>query len=186
MATTYTIAPVVSELDIPIPEILAKYSTPEHPAQYLAVGTIVFNQQGQVLLIQRSASDTMGSLWEIPGGGCDATDPSVLFSAARELEEETGLQATRMLGAIGKGYNFTSGSGKWILKLNIIAEVGREESKNVRIDPNEHQDYVWASEEEVQHEKSGERNIPFTSAAQKDVVLQGFAWWRAQRAMSER
>jgi len=57
----------------------------------LAVRLILFNEAGEVLLLQRSrSSKTNPGRWELPGG---KIDPGEQFDAAlrREMLEETGL-----------------------------------------------------------------------------------------------
>ena len=40
--------------------------------------------------------------WEVPGGGVDDSDASILEAVAREVKEETGLSVTRVLGLVGR------------------------------------------------------------------------------------
>ncbi|KAJ0147322.1 hypothetical protein CTA2_815 [Colletotrichum tanaceti] len=44
----------------------------------------------------------------------------------------------------------------------------------VRIDPDEHADYVWASEEEVRRERVGDKEIPITNGQMARLILDGF------------
>ena len=59
------------------------------PAPTLGVSGIVFNNQKQILLIQRNQPPAMG-LWSIPGGKLEAGE-SLLEACRREIKEETGL-----------------------------------------------------------------------------------------------
>ena len=59
------------------------------PAPTLGVSGIVFNNQKQLLLIQRNQPPAMG-LWSIPGGKLEAGE-SLLEACRREIKEETGL-----------------------------------------------------------------------------------------------
>jgi 8-oxo-dGTP diphosphatase len=66
----------------------------------LAVRLLLFNDRGEVLLLQRSySSKTNPGKWELPGGKIDSGEP---FDAAllREIQEETGL-AVRLHHAAG-------------------------------------------------------------------------------------
>ena len=66
----------------------------------LAVRLLLFNDVGEVLLLQRSSSSkTNPGKWELPGG---KIDPGEQFDAAllREMQEETGL-AVRIHHAAG-------------------------------------------------------------------------------------
>lgn len=68
--------------------------TPLAPGDYhLAVTVTVVNSRGEVLLTRRSLEKTlMPGVWECPGGGVLAGETS-REGAARELLEETGIQA---------------------------------------------------------------------------------------------
>ncbi|KAK8144220.1 hypothetical protein G3M48_006151 [Beauveria asiatica] len=54
----------------------------------------------QTLLLCRAATDSYPLKWEIPGGSVDADDATLLDAVARELWEETGLTAARMVAPI--------------------------------------------------------------------------------------
>ena len=56
----------------------------------VTVARALVESAGRVLLVRRSAWDSMPGLWELPGGKIDGDEP-VLEGLARELDEETGL-----------------------------------------------------------------------------------------------
>lgn len=151
----------------------------------LGTGAVVFNRaRTAVLLVQRSASDSMPGLWEVPGGGVDDEDATVAHAVARELWEEAGLVARRV-GAVvptGEGgpleYVFLTRSRKIVAKFHFIVDADCDEDA-VRLDPKEHQAFVWATEEECEAEQTkGGMEIPFTRNEQKMSVLQA---WRMVR-----
>jgi 8-oxo-dGTP diphosphatase len=59
------------------------------PVPTLGVSGIVFNNQKQILLIQRNQPPAMG-LWSIPGGKLEPGE-SLVEACKREIKEETGL-----------------------------------------------------------------------------------------------
>ena len=59
------------------------------------VRVAAFNPTGHVLLIRHAYGDT--ARWRLPGGGIKR-DESPAVAAARELREETGLEATELRG----------------------------------------------------------------------------------------
>jgi ADP-ribose pyrophosphatase YjhB (NUDIX family) len=61
-----------------------------HPT--VAVGAIAFDGDGRVLLIQRGRPPGVG-LWTLPGGRVELGE-SLRDAVAREVREETGLEAT--------------------------------------------------------------------------------------------
>jgi hypothetical protein len=87
---------------------LAEHSDPRY--SYVAIGALVFDKlestKSRVPLLQRSAGDSMPSRWEVPGGGCDDIDESILHAVARELWEEAGLKATFIGQPIGSLHFF--------------------------------------------------------------------------------
>jgi 8-oxo-dGTP diphosphatase len=59
----------------------------------LVVARAVVERDGRVLLVRRSAWDTLPGWWELPGGKVDPRE-SAESGVARELAEETALVAT--------------------------------------------------------------------------------------------
>jgi 8-oxo-dGTP diphosphatase len=70
--------------------IMQNNNTHSLPVPTLAVGGIVFNNQKQILLIQRNQPPAMG-FWSIPGGKLEAGE-SLIEACQREIKEETGLE----------------------------------------------------------------------------------------------
>ncbi|OAP64290.1 hypothetical protein AYL99_00262 [Fonsecaea erecta] len=202
---TFTSHPSVSPFTVPYQTYIAGQPTPPGGLNYhyVAVGAHVFSRSPRptatnqttdndrddrtagddlrVLLVQRAAHDSAPLRWEIPGGACDLEDPSILHSVARELWEEAGLVATSIGPLVGQGHFFLSRSGKSICKFEFLVEVeGGDGSPagvlQVRLDPNEHANYVWATEEECREGRAKRENIElvFTTRQQKETLLEGF------------
>lgn len=181
-------------IQIHIPLSLQQYAIPlprfttAHP-KYAAFGTGAFIfHNNALLLIQRAATESSANLWEVPGGGSEPSDPTILHSAARETFEETGLRLTRFVRQFGKGQEFLLGKGELCLKLNFEIEVAEIHGSGHRgdhqhadgdegmepvettLDPEEHQAYAWASEEDVQKNR-----YPIVTEDQKVLLLEAFA-----------
>lgn len=176
--------PSLSPFQVPYKTYLSNLANDTKlPYHWIAVGALTFDSQDRMLLIQRASTDSMPDLWEIPGGGCDEEDPSIIYSVARELEEEAGLRAVLVGPQVNGGYVFPTGSGKIVCKLNFMVEVENGEnvdkddkgSIKVKLDPKEHQNYLWATEEQCKDEKVGDVEVKFTTAEQKLVILDAFA-----------
>ncbi|KAL8680132.1 MAG: hypothetical protein Q9186_003656 [Xanthomendoza sp. 1 TL-2023] len=128
----------------------------------------------RLLLLRRSATDTaFPNLWEVPGGSIDENDPTILHGLAREVFEETGLRLTRFVRLIGDGIKWTTYpqdvkstvTCQWFkLSFEIeVAEIGaftheQQQQEDVEgylnslpvdLDPEEHQEYAWVTEEEI-------------------------------------
>ncbi|KAK7426128.1 hypothetical protein QQZ08_007438 [Neonectria magnoliae] len=172
----FTFDESVSEWNVPGPQWLKDN---DKTWDAVASGALVFDAQGRILLIQRAASDSMPNRWEIPGGAVDPEDPSVLYGCARELWEETGLVLRHIRRVIPDGLDgrpgaiFTNRTGqRFFCKFSF--EVDVPEGQDVRLDPNEHQDFVWATEEMVTSQAIAERKIPLTNAIMVNLLRKGF------------
>jgi len=173
-STQFKIAPELSVFQISAEKLLSKY--PGIKVDGMATGVVVFNGD-KVLLVQRSSTDSMPNLWETPGGACDPEDSNILIGAARELWEESGLQVDAMTGQAGRPWFFHTRSGKNIVKYNFVAKAkGDASTGNIVVNlSHEHQDFVWATVDEVKSAKQGNKDLPFTSAEQKKVILDAFS-----------
>jgi hypothetical protein len=73
------------------------------------------------------------------------------------------------------GHVFTNRSGTRIFcRFAFDAEVPEGDHDKVRIDPDEHQAYVWATEEEAKAGRVGELDIPFTHTSARKLILSAF------------
>ncbi|KAF2213481.1 hypothetical protein CERZMDRAFT_90461 [Cercospora zeae-maydis SCOH1-5] len=175
----FTYHPSLSTFAVPPQTYLAMRPDPRY--SYIATGSFVFDNPEasapRILLLQRSETDSMPGRWEIPGGACDGGDASILHAAARELWEETGLKAVRIGPQVGEGEFFTSQSGKNICKFTFIVEVelGDKGRPAVKLDPEEHQQYVWATQREVEARSCGSMLLQFTTPDLETAVLASFS-----------
>jgi 8-oxo-dGTP pyrophosphatase MutT (NUDIX family) len=145
----------------------------------LCTGIVVFNPEGRVLLIQRAPHDSMPHKWETPGGGVDDDDPSLLHAAARELWEESGLVAVHFTRIVPEGSGqlmsdvFSNRTGKrFFRRVTLLAEV--DSCEHVVLDPAEHQDFVWATEDEVRQQRIGDRELIITHTSVQELLLGAF------------
>ena len=150
---------------------------PEANFSYIATSTLVLDTRiasnPRVLLLQRAASDEDPNKWEPPGGACDDDDQSILHAAARELWEEAGLQAARIGEPVGDPYFFTLSDGKKVCQFNFAVHVRTDSGtpSAARLNPEEHQRFVWATEGEVKAKKADGMNLDFTTGEVERTVL---------------
>lgn len=141
----------------------------------------------RVLLIQRALTDTAPGIWEVPGGTCDDTDPSLIAAVARELREETGLAARAALGLadIERAWQGRLAKVTFLVDVEGPRSTTEEPSSPqplsswnglVKLDPKEHSAFVWATEEEVRQDlvEGGQRLVWRRNAREKTTVLEGF------------
>ncbi|KAH6671981.1 NUDIX hydrolase domain-like protein [Halenospora varia] len=170
----FTSHPSLEPFTVPSQTYVTTYPSP-HP--FIATGALVFSPSPsspelKILLLQRALHDTLPGRWEIPGGGCDDDDRSILHGVARELWEEAGLEVVRVESIVGEEERFVSSSGKGVRKFNFL--VGVKEGAEVVLDENEHQNYVWASESEVKEGRVGSRELVFTKEGVRGLLVEGF------------
>lgn len=184
----FTLDPSLKEFTVSLKSYLASH--PEYDA--IGTGCLVFHTPPppsgtppHLLVQKRAAHDSMPGRWEIPGGGCDYEDESILHGAVRELWEESGLVAARVKARVGGEHVFFSRRGMRISKVNFMVEVeggAGEGPPEVRLDANEHEDYSWVTEEEARAGRKGEVEMMFTTRGQEEVIWEGF---RSQRGETE-
>ncbi|KAH7382559.1 NUDIX hydrolase domain-like protein [Phaeosphaeria sp. MPI-PUGE-AT-0046c] len=148
----------------------------QHPKYHmLCTGVVVFNGDGKLLLVQRAADEkAFPNMWEIPGGKIDDTDETLLHAAVRELKEETGLTATRVRRKVAE-FTFEDGRpGRPVVTwLKLIFEMEVEEM-HIALDPVEHQEYLFASEDEIVNDLVGDVKLVYISPPNKQVKLDAF------------
>ena len=152
-------------------------SRPDASFGYIATSSLVLDTRiastPRVLLLQRAASDGNPNKWEPPGGACEDDDESILHAAARELWEEAGFQATHIGGLVGDPYFFTLRNGKKVCQFNFAVHIRVEGGfpSAARLDPKEHQRFVWATEDEIQAKKADGMDLVFTREEVERTVL---------------
>ncbi|KAK7698532.1 hypothetical protein SLS64_012400 [Diaporthe eres] len=194
----FTFDPPLADYNTLIHDYLSKLNETAIPKlEGLATGAVIFSahhpadQPDRVLLVQRASHDSMPNKWEIPGGAVDDNE-TVLGGLVREVWEESGLEVRRFTASVGSGGGLAAGAvfqtrrGRFIFKPTFVVEV--EDSAAVALDPDEHQDYVWATEEECRAklvDRSAEGKAPtelvFTTAAQEWAILRAFKTRRKDR-----
>lgn len=103
------------------------------------VDIVLLNNENKILMLQRKDSDELfPSKWCLPGGHVD--DGEDLFSAAcRELDEETGIYAEKLV-KVGT-YNFENGYTTTLF-IGLESE-GCFEMSKIQLSILEHQKSDW-------------------------------------------
>ena len=155
------------------------------------------NQEGKdhLLLVQRAATDSMPNKWETPGGAVDNNGETILQGCIRELLEESSLRGKHIRRIVTEGEGvppgtiFTNRTGvrvfcRFAFEVDVEADtLPRDDGKEVEVtgagyrivlDPNEHQDWAWVTEEALGEGKVGDRLIPLTHSSQWKQAMEGF------------
>ncbi|KAL1868943.1 hypothetical protein Daus18300_005779 [Diaporthe australafricana] len=194
--------PSVAEFTLPKHSYLA--ARPDAPFGYIAASSLVLDSSSsttgggaagppRVLLLQRAAADEDDpNKWEPPGGACDDGDASILHAAARELWEEAGLEVTRVEGLVGRPFFFDLSGGGRVCQFHFAMQVRRTAGCGgeggppaVRLDPVEHQRFVWATEDEARAGRAGRAGdveLDFTMREVQETVLLAFGYFRKVNA----
>jgi len=119
------------------------------------VGIVVcLNDEQQFLILRRSEMDDRAGQWTMPGGHIDPEDSSIEAGAVRELNEEANLTCKisdlMYLGSPKK-------KKYYFLTLNWSGEV-KVDKPNPKTDEIEHDDYKWATINEIKD--IDDTNIP--------------------------
>ena len=101
----------------------------------------------KVLLGQRAGDDSSPGLYEAFGGKCDPGE-SIPGALIREFREETGLDIVLIDAFLGGEVFHTPTSKRWVVQLHFLVQVqrpGESQGFQIRLAPEEHQSYMWAS-----------------------------------------
>ncbi|KAM3499753.1 hypothetical protein MY10362_007015 [Beauveria mimosiformis] len=171
--------PSVADFAVPKKEYLAAHANGAFG--YIATSAIVvdrFASPGpRVLLLQRAAGDSDPDLWEPAGGACEDDDASILGAAARELREEAGLEASFIFGQVEKPHFYlVDDDTKKVCQFNFLVLLKEDGESAVKLDPDEHQRFVWATKAEVEAKivESEGIHLVFTREEVRLSVLQAF------------
>ncbi|KAI0008981.1 NUDIX hydrolase domain-like protein [Xylariaceae sp. FL0662B] len=177
--TAFAVSPSLQAYQISPTAYLERHKS---SIQRLVAAGIVMHGN-RVLLVQRSAHEFLGLRWEVPGGQCEATDETITAAACRELWEEAGLRAVAVVDVVEAHQDWVDGDATW-RKITFAVEVEADAVGEVRVklDPNEHEDFVWASETEVRESRCGEKVLSWTCEEQRRTVLNAFKLFQSRAA----
>lgn len=119
----------------------------------IAVGVVVRDASGRILMIRRAAHDVLPGLWEYPGGGREGGEP-VEAAASRELSEETGLTGLPLEYA--RHLDFTNQRGLRVRQFVFTTAVP---DYTPIVLSSDHDDHQWASPSRLPPTSDGQRSV---------------------------
>lgn len=149
MNTPYTFTSSLSDFNAPLRDLQNRR---DNLGKRLVVGVAIVRRDQpsghpQVLLIQRAAHEQLyPDMYELPGGKCEEVDNTLLDTAVRETFEETAFRVTRILAEF-PGFEYSTAKGD-ARQFNFVVEVDGGSKKDPVLDPNEHQAFAWADEDD--------------------------------------
>jgi len=114
---------------------------------YLAAKAVILNSEGNILLLQKSASNRNGDHWDLPGGRVRNEDLEAALR--REVLEETGLSVTvgRAVGsAVFHERIRVEGSAVGLIAHAFACQAESEAEPTL---DNEHQGFRWVRPDEA-------------------------------------
>ena len=116
----------------------------------LIIHTVIANDKGEVLMLQRSKNNkAFPDYWDIPGGTLkDGEDPAQ--GAIRETKEETGLDISDPKLFFQKS-NVDVAKNKQFVILVFHAKIS---DSDVQVNPKEHETYAWIQPSRVDKYKT--------------------------------
>ena len=192
--------PSLSTLTLPITQL--RQTLPSLP-HHLAVGALIIispspSSSHLALILQRTSTDAFPSLYDVPGGGVESSDLTLISALEREVFEETGLRVSRVVDVVhsyewewrvGWARRITTGTGggerkrKFVFLVEVKEmECLKEEEKigvKIKLAEREHQAYRWIGEGEIDERLDGRREMDFISRDEVEGIKKGFAQWRA-------
>jgi len=121
----------------------------------LNVAAVLFNDEGKMLIAQRSATKKyLPNAWHIPGGQIDE-DETVEEALKREVKEEFDLEITQIIADTGVAHDYTGHGGLKSRTFFILAKsqgeiiLNHENQAYKYIDKSEISDYLEPFVQEV-------------------------------------
>lgn len=171
---SYRIQPPIEDYEIPTKSYIA-----QSDGIFGIVSAAIIIHNDRVLLVQRASADDCPNVWEVPGGGAHDNE-TIVQCAIRELQEETGLDALEVTSMIGefkwvdKLENKDSQQRKWKIFMFLVTVDSSDLHLKIKLDPAEHQAYLWATAAEVEEGVCGNTRLEWISINQKNAILASF------------
>jgi len=102
-----------------------------------AVGAVISDDKGRVLLLKRKMDGFLGGRYELPGGTVEHGE-SLGDALVREVREETGLTVTAVVDPLSH-FDFTSRRGIRMRRFGFLVKAEGTPALN----PDLHEDYAW-------------------------------------------
>lgn len=118
----------------------------------LIIHTLIVNDKGEMLILQRSKTDdVLPEYWDIPGGTLeDGEDPAV--GAIRETKEEAGIDIINPKLFFHRS-KVDMGKDKQFVVLIFWVRVSNPQ---IILNPEDHQAFVWIQPSEISKYKTVE------------------------------
>ncbi|WP_320663663.1 8-oxo-dGTP diphosphatase MutT [Prochlorococcus sp. MIT 1223] len=116
------------------------------PSYIIGIG-IVMNSSGKILIAQRKADNSMGGMWEFPGGKKEENE-LIEETIVREIKEEVDLDVEIVKKLITFNHSYSHKKFQFIVCLcDLVAGTPKplESNQVIWVDPNHLKDYPFPS-----------------------------------------
>ena len=110
----------------------------------LVVHICIFNEEGKMLIQQRTPNKKWGNKWDISVGGCVSSGENSSLAAHREVQEELGLN----IDFSNKRCNFTFNFDEGFDDIFLVT-INNLELSTLSLQPTEVQAVKWATRDEI-------------------------------------
>ncbi len=109
-----------------------------------AIGAIIENSEGEILLIKRSPDNSPGNIWDVVGGGIQQFE-NPFDALTREIREETGIEEFEIIKMLGVFHNYEIDGFQERIWVTYWCKTNES---SVRLS-HEHVEYCWAKPEKA-------------------------------------
>lgn len=174
----YKAQSIANDFEIPVKTYIS-----QRPEIFGIVSAAIIIHNNQVLLVQRAAADDYPNVWEVPGGAAHE-DETIIQCAVREMREEVGLDASEITSMIGEfdwveknpdsHENARDKERNWKVFMFLVTVDDADLHSKIKLDPEEHQVYMWATEAEIREGLCGNIKLEWISINQRHAILAAF------------
>lgn len=113
--------------------------TPEDLVDHDAIGAVIFNQKGELLVLKHNKFD----FWTIPIGKVQS-DATLKETVIKEVKEEVNLDVIECKKLVELPQTYYR-RGKWVQVVLHVFEVTRYSGKLKNMEPDKHEHMTWSS-----------------------------------------
>lgn len=106
-----------------------------------AVGALLENPKGKILLIKRSPDNPPANIWDVVGGGVEQFE-NPFDTLSREIREETGIEEFEVIRALDVFHEYERGDSLDLIGMTFWCKISNDVSITLS---HEHCEYCWVS-----------------------------------------
>jgi len=104
-----------------------------------AVGALIENPLGEVLLIKRSPDNPPANIWDVVGGGVEQFE-NPFDALTREIREETGIEEFEIIKALDVFHEYASSESNDLIVMTFWCKIVTDVTIALS---HKHNEYCW-------------------------------------------